>query len=107
MFQQLKQTTTFNMKQLQATKEVKVFIDKKMYGNTKIERTDVGKIPEDRRENLSWKGCYYTIKENEIFYFDRSNNWDASYFKLENGAEFEIECGDFMSFVNRHSIKVC
>ena len=42
--------------------------DKKMYGNTKIERTNVGKIPEDRRENLSWKGCYYTIKENEIFY---------------------------------------
>ena len=98
--------TNNNMK-LQATKEVKVFIDKKMYGNTKIEHTDVGKIPEDRRENLSWKGCYYTIKQNEIFYFDRSNNWDASYFKLENGAEFEIACGDFMSFVNRHSIKVC
>jgi len=92
---------------LQATKEVKVFIDKKMYSNTKIEHTDVGKIPEDMREDLSWKGCYYTIKQNEIFYFDRSNNWDVSYFKLENGAEFKIDCGDFMSFVNRHSIILC
>ena len=91
---------------LQATKEIKVFIDKKMYGD-KTEYTDVGKIPEDRRDDLSWKGCYYTIKPNEIFYFDRSNNWDVSYFKLENGAEFKIYCGDFMSFVNSYSVNVC
>jgi len=89
---------------LQATKEIRVFIDKKLYGNTKIECTDVGKIPESKRENLSWKGCYYTIQPDEIFYFDRSNNWDVSYFKLENGAEFKIECGDFMSFVNSNSV---
>lgn len=90
---------------LQATKEIRVFIDKKYYGN-KLEHTQVGKIPENKRENLSWKGCYYTIGFNEVFYFDRSNNWDASYFKLENGAEFKIECGDFMSFVNRHSVNL-
>ena len=92
---------------LKATKEIKVFIDKKYYGNTKLKHTEVGKIPENKRENLSWKGCYYTIMPNEIFFFDRSNNWDLSYFKLENGAEFKIECGDFMSFVNYHLVKVC
>lgn len=90
---------------LQATKDIRVFIDKKTY-NVKLEHTEIGKIPEDKREGLSWKGCYYTISTNEAFYFDRSNNWDVSYFKLENGAEFKIECGDFMSFVNRNSVKI-
>lgn len=84
---------------LQATKEIRVFIDKK--------RTDISKIPESKRENLSWKGCYYTIMPTEVFYFDRSNNWDASYFKLENGAEFKIDCGNFMDFVKSKSVNIC
>ena len=91
---------------LQATQQIRVFIDKEVYGNTKIELTNVGKIPEEKRENLSWKGCYYTIQPDEIFYFDRSNGWDTSYFKLSNGAEFIRYCGDFMDFVNQHSVKV-
>jgi hypothetical protein len=91
---------------LEATQEIRVFIDKKLYGNTKLEVTDVGKIPEHRRENLSWKGCYYTIMPKEVFYFDRSNNWDSSYFKLENGAEFQVDYGNFMSFINDHSVNM-
>ena len=91
---------------LQATAPIKVFIDKKHYGNTDTKFTDVGKIPEHKREDVSWKGCYYTISPQEIFYFDRSNDWDASYFTLENGAEFRIGCGDFMSFVKRNSVNI-
>ena len=59
--------TTFNMK-LQATKEVKVFIDKKMYGNTKIEHTDVGKIPEDRRELILERVLLYNKTKRNILF---------------------------------------
>ena len=50
---------------LKATKPIRVFIDRKYYGNTPISQTDVKYIPENRRESLSWKGCYYTISPNE------------------------------------------
>lgn len=80
---------------LQATKEVEVFFDK-YYCN---------KLPLEKRERVSWKGCYYTIEPNEIFYFDRSNDWDLCYFKLSNGAEFKIDCGDVMYFINKYKIK--
>lgn len=91
---------------LQATIGIRVFIDKKSYGNTKIENTDVGKIPEYRREHLSWKGCYYTIQPGETFYFDRSNDWDKSYFKLENGAEFLIHTGNPNTFIEENSVNI-
>jgi len=92
---------------LQATENIRVFIDKGRYGNTPINATDVGKIPESRRENLSWKGCYYTIQKGEKFTFDRGNDWDRCYFKLENGAEFLIHCGNPKSFIDRHKVNVC
>ncbi len=89
---------------LQATKEIKVFIDNKYYSNTPIELTEIGKIPNDRRINISWKGCYYIIKKDEKFIFDRTNNYDRCYFKLENGAEFLIYCGNPQSFIKNHNI---
>lgn len=92
------------METLKATKKIRVFIDKKYYGNTPIESTDVGKIPVHKRENSSWKGCYYTIAPKEIFYFDRSNNYDRCYFKLQNGAEFLINCANPKSFIKEHNI---
>lgn len=88
---------------LKATKEIGVFIDKKWY-NEEIKFTEVGKIPLERRERLNWKGCYYTIKPNEFLFFDRTNNWDRSYFKLENGAEFLVECGNPESFIEDNNI---
>lgn len=90
---------------LQATMPITVFIDMKYYGQ-KIEHTDVGKIPENRRERLSWKGCYYTIQPNEFFKFDRTNNWDVCYFILENGAEFKNECGSPNPFIDRYNVRV-
>lgn len=90
---------------LKAKEQIRVFIDKRIYKN-QIKNTDIGKIPEDRRENLSSIGCYYTIQPNEIFYFNRSNNWDLSYFNLENGAEFKIETGDYMAFIKRNNIEI-
>lgn len=89
---------------LQATQPIRVFIDKGSYGNTPLDATDVGKIPPERRENLSWKGCYYTIKEGEEFSFDRSNAWDKCYFVLNNGAEFSVGCGNPQTFIDYHSI---
>lgn len=92
---------------LQATESIRVFIDKRSYGNTPIDATDVGKIPESRREGLSWKGCYYTIQKGEKFTFDRSNDWDRCYFKLENGAEFLIGCGNPKSFIDMYNVNRC
>jgi len=92
---------------LQATEDIRVFIDKGRYGSTPIEATDVGNIPNNRKENLSWKGCYYTIKKGENFTFDRSNDWDRCYFKLGNGAEFLIGCGNPKSFIDSNNINVC
>ena len=91
---------------LQATIPVRVFIDKKWYGNTLVEHTDVGKIPVDRREDLSWKGCYYTILPNEVFTFTHSNDWDRCFFKLENGAEFVIWCTRPQYMIDNYSLNV-
>ncbi len=90
---------------LQATKKIEVFIDKKSYSSN-IEQTQVGKIPTEKRDRVSWKGCYYTIEPNEIFYFDRSNNWDLSYFTLENGAEFIIESGNYKGYIERNEVNI-
>jgi hypothetical protein len=94
-------------KAIKATKNIRVFVDKRLYGNTKIEHTDVGKIPEHKREDLSWKGCYYTIEPDEIFYFDRDNRWDACFFKLSNGAEFKIDVCDYKAWANRNEAVIC
>jgi len=91
---------------LEATKEIRIFIDKGRYGNTPISSTDVGLIPKSRIENLSWKGCYYTIKKGETFKFDRDNGWDKCYFKLNNGAEFLINCATPKWFIETHEINV-
>lgn len=86
---------------LQATQPIRVFIDKNQYGNVPTEYTNVGKVPKERRENVSWKGCYYTIEKDEIFFFDRSNNYDTSFFKLLNGAEFKVYTGNPEYFINK------
>ena len=52
---------------LQATKELRVFVDRLLY-SADVSFTEVGKVPEDKRENLSWKGCYYTIQAGEVFH---------------------------------------
>ncbi len=90
---------------IQATQPITVFIDKGSY-NTQLKYTEVGKIPEGRRENVSWKGCNYTIQEGETFKFDRSNNWDSCFFKTEQGAEFKIWCARPESFIERHNAKI-
>lgn len=88
---------------LQATKDIIVFIDMNGY-NSDIENTQIGKIPKDRREKISWKGCYYTIKAGEKFKFDRTNNYDACFYILENGAEFKINDGNPKYFIEKHNI---
>ena len=86
---------------LQATKEIRVFIDKKYYNQ---EFTQVDSVPKNRRENISWKGCYYTIQKGEKFTFDRSNDWDRCYFKLINDVEFIIGCGNPKTFINKQKV---
>lgn len=92
--------------ELQATKEIRVFIDKGSYGSTKLEGTQVNKIPINKRIDLSWKGCYYIIQPNEKFKFDRTNNWDSSFFLLDNGVEFKIECGDPKAWITRNGVNI-
>lgn len=88
-----------------STKPISIFIEKTSQ-NLPINQTSIGIIPESRRENVSWKGFYYTIQPNEVFYFDRTNDWDRSFFKLENGVEFKIWCGDPMVWIKNHSVTV-
>lgn len=88
---------------LQATKELRVFVDRLLY-SADVSFTEVGKVPEDKRENLSWKGCYYTIQAGEVFHLLRCNNWDKSFFKLGCGAEFSVDTGDVEKFLTAHSI---
>ena len=38
---------------LQATKKIEVFIDKKSYSSN-LEQTQVGKIPTEKRDRVSW-----------------------------------------------------
>lgn len=81
------------MKQLIATRPITVFIEKNS-ANLPLEKTNIGKIPEERRERLSWKGCYYTIKPREEFFFRDTNQYDLSHFILNNGLDFKVEVGD-------------
>ncbi len=90
---------------LLATEPVGIFIEKNDQ-NLPIEKTNIGKIPESRRERLSWKGCYYTILPNEEFYFRTSNNYDLSHFTLENGLDFKIDAGDPNAWIERNKIKL-
>tara|TARA_R110000851_G_scaffold61717_5_gene142152 strand:- start:105 stop:377 length:273 start_codon:yes stop_codon:yes gene_type:complete len=83
-----------------ATQEIRVFVD-----NNGSPNTQISYIPKDRREDINWKGCLYTIKEGEEFSFDRGNDWDKSYFKLSNGAEFLIWCSDPKIFIHRNNVK--
>lgn len=57
-----------------AHQPVRVFVRKSL--------DNIKGLPEDRKEDESWKGCYYTIQEDEQVYFSRSNRWDQSYFYL-------------------------
>lgn len=88
-----------------ATRPVRVFVERK-WQNCKLEDTQIGKIPAHRREDISWKGCYYTIQPNEEFKFDRSNDYDRCYFYLENGAEFAINCGNYKTWAERDGVKL-
>ena len=94
---------------IRATKPIRVFVDAKIYGHSGteiLEKTQLRKLPKDRIENLSWKGCYYTIQPNETVTFDRSNNWDYSYFMLDNGVEIRIDCGNPLNWISRNEFEI-
>lgn len=63
-------------------------------------------IPKDRQNRVSWKGCYYIIEPGEEVIFDRTNDWDRSYFKLSNGAEFMIWVGKPELWTERNNFKI-
>jgi hypothetical protein len=68
----------------------KVSEDTKVYILIRYEKL----LPEVRQINKSWKGFSYIIKKGECFKYERTNNWDASFFSLDCGAEFKIEAGN-------------
>jgi hypothetical protein len=93
------------IKKLIATKPIRVFIEKNDM-NLPIEKTNIGKIPADRRENISWKGCYYTIKPKEEFNYRDSNHYDLSHFTLNNGLNFKIETGNPIGWILSREITI-
>ena len=67
----------------------------------------ISKFPKERIINRSWKGFYYIIEKGESFFFDRCNNWDLSYFKLNNGVEFVVPCTNLEVYLrNRPEISM-
>lgn len=84
--------------ELIATKPIRVFVEKN-YANLPLEKTNIGKIPAERREDISWKGCYYTIRPGESFKFRTSNYWDQSHFILSTGNNFTIWTADPAKYV--------
>jgi len=55
---------------------------------------------------VSWKGQVYEVQVGELVTFDRSNNWDLSYFTLEGGAEFKKYCGNPLSYLNAENFEL-
>ena len=81
---------------LVAKKSIRVFIDK----------SDLSKVPENRREDSSWKGSYYTIKPGERFSYKDSNNYDLSHFALNNGTSFKIETGNALNWITKNEVSL-
>jgi len=93
------------LNELVAKKSIRVFIEKNSQ-NLPIEKTNIGKIPESRREDLSWKGCYYTIKPKEHFFYRDSNHYDLSHFTLNNGIGFTIQTGNSLGWIMANEITI-
>lgn len=75
-----------------------------------IVKSDLAKLSSKERLNLvgnpSWKGQLYEVQVGERITFDRSNNWDRSYFKLGSGVSFLVECGNPLAYFEPDNFKL-
>lgn len=59
----------------------------------RFEHTNLSKLDKTRILKLDYSGADYQLKKGDIVIFDRSNNWDLSYYKTPCGVEFKLDCG--------------
>lgn len=79
---------------LVALKPISIFI-KVPYFNGKEDAFGIrGKFRPEQMENPNYLGFTYTIAKGEVFNFDRSNDWDVTYYTLSNGVEFKFDTGN-------------
>jgi hypothetical protein len=69
-----------------------VFIHNKFIGQ-KFEHTNLAKLNPKRIISIDWSGAKYQLKKKDVITFERSNNWDCSYYKTPCGVEFKLDCG--------------
>lgn len=90
-----------------ANKPVDVFIDTPRFRGIDDAFGIIPKFPPERIIKQSYAGFHYIIEEGETFYFDRCNDWDLSYFKLNNGVQFVIGCANLETYLkNRPEISM-
>jgi len=69
-----------------------IYVANKFIG-TKREHTNIAKLDQTRILKESYAGVDYQLKKGDVITFDRTNNWDLSYYKTPCGIEFKLDCG--------------
>lgn len=69
-----------------------IFVRNRFIGS-KREHTNIAKLDQTRILKESYAGVDYQLKKGDVVTFDRTNNWDLSYYKTHCGGEFVFDCG--------------
>lgn len=83
-------------------KDEVIRVENKFIGQ-KFEHTNLSKLDKSRIIKTDYSGADYQLKKGDKVIFDRTNNWDLSYYKTPCGVEFKIDCGRnyFENFANK------
>ncbi len=55
---------------------------------------DIHRLPVKPKHGMFDRYVNYTIKTGDVVFFDGGNAFDVSWYRLECGVRFRIECGD-------------
>jgi hypothetical protein len=69
-----------------------IYIHNRFIG-CKREHTNIAKLNQNRILEESYSGAKYQLKKGDVVFFDRTNNWDLSFYLTPCGVEFKIDCG--------------
>lgn len=69
-----------------------IYVSNRFIGS-KREHTNIGKLNQSRIIKESYAGADYQLRKGDVVKFDRTNNWDLSYYKTPCGGEFSMDCG--------------
>lgn len=73
-------------------KDMVIYVRNRFIGS-KREHTNLHTLDQSRIIRETYDGVDYQLKKGDEVEFDRTNKWDASYYKTPCGGEFKIDCG--------------